>query len=214
MLMSMKATIPTPTSPALIIQACPRERHKGPHILILTASQRRVPVAIHAKTRHAHPVGQVWSMPAGFFVPTAAFSRQSFLEVWMEMREAVAQTEQHMHQPPQHCVARVLKPQSRNHCKGQESSLPLFGGAAFMEQSPLDKQTSPASPVTSGGQMELWAKCSGTPLSGGWAEDAQLGLPSAPPALKLGMQAKQKVSSGDLCLGGRSEQASSSQKVW
>eukprot|EP00967_Tisochrysis_lutea_P070921 scaffold93825_cov14-Tisochrysis_lutea.AAC.1 len=88
----MKATIPTPTSPALIIQACPRERHKGPHILILTASQRRVPVAIHAKTRHAHPVGQVWSMPAGFFVPTAAFSRQSFLEVWMEMREAVAQT--------------------------------------------------------------------------------------------------------------------------
>eukprot|EP00983_Pelagomonas_calceolata_P113974 1160045-Pelagomonas_calceolata.AAC.13 len=39
-----------------------------------------------------------------------------------------------------------------------------------------------------------------------WAEDGQRGPSSAPPALTLGVQAKQTCLSGDLCLGGRSMQ--------
>eukprot|EP00983_Pelagomonas_calceolata_P076547 1153457-Pelagomonas_calceolata.AAC.4 len=65
------------------------------------------------------------------------------------------------------------------------------------------KKTPSASPVTPGGQMGPCAKCFEISLSGSWAGDSQHGSHGPSPAMKLGMLGDKKVSSENLCLGGR-----------
>eukprot|EP00983_Pelagomonas_calceolata_P038165 1136694-Pelagomonas_calceolata.AAC.5 len=68
----------------------------------------------------------------------------------------------------------------------------LFGEAPFMGREPLGQANSFSRP------------CDASEAAG--ALDGQCGPPGAPPALTLGVQAKQTCLSGDICLGGQSMQ--------